>query len=155
MAIALFIYLLALGIWIGAMVFFPIFTATVFGSLARPDAGKVISAIFPRYYMIGYVTGAIGLVIAIYFTVARDTRLWWSGAAIALGIALGMTLYAGVVVLPRVHAIRGVTEEANPNPELKAEFDRLHQLSVRLNGAVLILNLAALAATVGALNFRG
>ncbi|MGH7814355.1 MAG: DUF4149 domain-containing protein [Candidatus Binataceae bacterium] len=151
----LFVYLLALGCWIGAMVFFPIFTATVFGNLARPDAGKVIGAIFPRYYLVGYVAGAISLIIGVYFTVSRDARLWWGGAAIAVAIALGLSLYAGQVLLPRVHAIRGVTEEANPDPAQKAEFDRMHRLSVRLNGAVLIINLLALAATAGALNGRG
>ncbi|HVN63851.1 MAG TPA: DUF4149 domain-containing protein [Candidatus Binataceae bacterium] len=155
MTIALFIFLLALGCWLGAMVFFPIFTATVFGNLARPEAGKVISAIFPRYYMIGYITGAISLGIAIYFSTARDARIWWGGSAVALAIALGASLYAGQILLPRVHAIRGVAEEANPDPQLKAEFDRMHQLSVRLNGAVMILNLVALASAVGALSGRG
>jgi hypothetical protein len=37
----------------------------------------------------------------------------------------------------------------------KAEFDRLHQLSVLLSGSVLILDLHALASAAGALSRHG
>jgi hypothetical protein len=81
--------------------------------------------------------------------------MWWGGATVVLAIALGITFYAGTVILPRADAIRAVTEEPNPDPVRKAEFDRLHRLSVILNGAVLLLNLAAIAGTSGALTSRG
>ena len=70
---------------------------------------------------------------------------------VTIGIALGCTVYAGTVVRPRVDAIRGVSEEANPDPAIKAEFDNLHHLSVTLNGAVLLLDLVALFGTAAAL----
>ena len=54
-----------------------------------------------------------------------------------------------------VAAIRTVTEEANPDPVRRAEFDRLHHLSVMLNGAVMLLNLAALFSSAVALTPRG
>ncbi|HEV8700511.1 MAG TPA: DUF4149 domain-containing protein, partial [Candidatus Polarisedimenticolia bacterium] len=41
-------HLLALGIWVGSVVFFSFFTApTLFGALPRDMAGRAVSAIFP------------------------------------------------------------------------------------------------------------
>lgn len=154
--IALFVYLVAIACWLGGIVFFSFFTAPViFTQLPIADAGRVVHTIFPRYYALGYIAGTIALALAIYFTAVRDSRLWWGVSVAALVLALGLTLYAGAVVRPRVDAIRGVSEEHNPDPARKAEFDHLHHLSVYLNGAVLLLNLAAIAATAEALTRRG
>jgi hypothetical protein len=150
MTLTLFIYLLALVSWLGSMIFFIVTTATIFGTLPLPEAGKVLAALFPRYYLLGYIAGFVASAFAIYFTVAHAPKLWWGFASVALVIALALTLYAGLIIRPRVDAIRTVNEEENPDPAGKAEFDRLHQLSVRLNGAVIILNLIALATTAAA-----
>lgn len=150
MALTLFIYLLALVSWLGGMIFFIVTTATIFATLPLPEAGKVLAALFPRYYLLGNIAGIIASLLAIYFTVAHVPKLWWGFASVALLVALALTLYAGMIIRPRVDAIRTVNEEPNPDPARKAEFDRLHQLSVRLNGAVIILNLIALATTATA-----
>jgi hypothetical protein len=150
MALTLFIYLLALVSWLGGMIFFIVATATIFGALPLPEAGKVLASLFPRYYLLGYIAGFVASVLAIYFTVAHAPKLWWGFASVALIVALALTLYAGMIIRPRVDAIRTVNEEPNPDPARKAEFDRLHQLSVRLNGVVIVLNLIALATTAAA-----
>jgi hypothetical protein len=157
MILLIFIYLLALVCWLGSVIFFSFFTApVVFTVLARPDAGKVVSVIFPRYYILGYAAGGLAFILAMYLLIAgRGPRVWWLASAITIGIALGCTLYAGTVVRPRVDAIRTVSEEANSDPATKAEFDNLHHLSVMLNGAVLLLNLVALFGTAAALAPRG
>ena len=111
--------------------------------------------LFPRYYLLGYICGVIGLIGAIYLCATRTPRVWWAMAAVALLIALGLTVYAGAVVRPRVDAIRTVSEEANPDPARRAEFDRLHHLSVLLNGAVMLLDVGALLATAIALTPPG
>ncbi len=153
---ALLVYLLALGCWLGAMAFFSFITMpTVFGRLPLVEAGKVAAGIFPRYYLFGSILGAIALALAAFFAAVRTARGWWTGAAIALAIALGLTLYAGFVVRPRIDAIRTVAEAEHPDPAEKAEFDRLHRLSVTLNGAMMLLNFAALVASAGALTPRG
>lgn len=152
MALTLFIYLLCIVSWLGGMIFFAILTAPViFTTLPLSEAGKVMAALFPRYYLLGYIAGTIGFLLALYFTIAHPPRLWWGAASIALLIALGLTLYAGAVIRPRVDAIRTVNEEPNPDPVRKAEFDRLHHLSVSINGCVIVLNLIALASTAAAL----
>lgn len=156
MIIVLTIYLAALGCWLGGIVFFSFFTApAVFTVLPRPEAGQLISAIFPRYYMLGYIVGTVSLVLAIFFTAVSVPRMWWGITTLVLALALGITFYAGTVILPRADALRTVNEAPNPDPVKKAEFDRLHHTSVILNGAVLLLNLAAIAGTAGALTPRG
>ncbi|HKM99537.1 MAG TPA: DUF4149 domain-containing protein [Candidatus Binataceae bacterium] len=156
MIIALSIYLLSIACWLGGIVFFSFFTApAIFTQLPIPEAGKVVGVIFPRYYLLGYIAGIIAFALAAYFTAVKDSKLWWASTAVALAIALALTVYAGAIVRPRVDAIRIVAEEQNPDPDRKAEFDRLHHLSVFLNGAVLLLNLAAIVGTAGALTPRG
>jgi hypothetical protein len=156
MIIALSIYLAALGCWLGGIVFFSFFTApAVFTVLPRHEAGQLISTIFPRYYVLGYIAGAISVGLAIYLTIAQSRRMWWGVTTLALAIALGITLYAGMAILPRADALRAVAEEPNPDAARKAEFDGLHRRSVILNGAVLLLNLAAIVGTAGALTPRG
>jgi Domain of unknown function (DUF4149) len=157
MIILLFIYLLTLVCWLGAIIFFSFFTAPVlFTRLPLAEAGKVVSTIFPRYYALGYVAGIVGTILALCLMFAMGQgRKWWGLSAAALGFALACTLYAGLVLRPRVDAIRSVVEEQNPDPARKAEFDRLHRLSVILNGAVFVLDLVALFTTAGALSSRG
>jgi len=149
--VALFIYLLALVCWLGGMISFVLFTAMLFSRLPVAEAGKVLSAIFPYYYIVGYVAGAIALILAIYFAVGGRGRIWWIASAVLLAGALGLTVYAGAVIRPRIDAVRSVAEEANPDPGRKAEFDALHKLSVQLNGGVMALDLLALLATAAAL----
>jgi uncharacterized membrane protein len=152
MTITLFLYLLSLTFWLGGMTFFAFFVApALFGNLQIAEAGKVVSAIFPRYYMLGYVAGVISVILAAYFAIFRTPHGVWTLTALLLAGALALTIYAGAVVRPQVDAIRTVAEEANPDPVRKAEFDRLHRLSVQLNGAVMILDLLALLATASAL----
>ena len=156
MLIILSVYLIAIACWLGGIVFFSFFTTRiVFASLPRPEAGTAIRALFPQYYMLGYIAGTISLVLAIYVTAVWTPRLWWGFTTFVLAIALGLTFYAGTVIRPRVEAIRAVTEEANPDPVRKEEFDKLHRMSVMLNGAVLLLNIAAVVGTSGALTGRG
>jgi hypothetical protein len=156
MTITLFIYLLSIVCWLGGMIFFTILTApVVFATLPTIDAGKVVAAIFPRYYLLGYVAGVIGVILAIYFTFARGPRLWWSLVALGLAIAFGLTLYAGAAIRPRISAIRAVATDPNPDPARKAEFDQLHRLSVVLNGGAMICNLLALLGSAAALTPHG
>ncbi|MGH7840018.1 MAG: DUF4149 domain-containing protein [Candidatus Binataceae bacterium] len=155
MALTLFIYLLCLVCWLGGMIFFTIFTApAVFATLPTVDAGKVVSTIFPRYYLLGYVAGVIGVILASYFSLSRGPRLWWALSALALAIAFALTLYAGAVVRPRIETVRAVIADPHPDPARKAEFDQLHRLSVALNGGTMLLNLLALLSTAAALTPR-
>jgi hypothetical protein len=51
MVAVLFVYLLSLICWLGAMVFFVVVTQTAFTALPKVEAGTFLAALFPRYYL--------------------------------------------------------------------------------------------------------
>src|SRR5262245_33107592 len=106
-ALAKWLYLVALAVWLGAIVFFSFAVAPlVFSALPRPDAGRVVSAIFPTYYAIGYGCGVVMLVTALVLrATAGSVARAWTVAAMVTALTLAVTLYAGVIVQPRAHTL--------------------------------------------------
>lgn len=151
LAIAQWLYVVAVAVWLGTTVFVSLFAApAVFRSFPVEEAGRVMSALFPDYYRVGYGCGLVLLV--------ASAVCWRAGSAgagrwgIATGVAalmLAAVLYAGIVIQPRAHAARSQLHEAPVAANIKAEFDRLHRRSVQLNGFVLLGNLvlASIAAS--------
>lgn len=145
-----FVHLLGLVIWIGGVVFFSFVTApALFGSLPREMAGRAVSAIFPRYYLVGWVGGTLSLFAALGLGLRAGA---WPRALVAeivlILLMLGLSLFAGQVILPQAYALRlslpGL--EGTPGHDVaKARFDRLHRRSVLLNGAVLLLGIGTVA----------
>ena len=132
-----FIYLLSLVCWIGSIIFFSFFVApVVFKILEREKAGEVVGIIFPRYYMIGYVSGVLVLMALL---LNGPVGLKWC----AWGVMMVGTAYAGLIVNPKAKTLK---EQLKDYPEaekstLEVRFKTLHSLSVKLNGAVLFAGL--------------
>ena len=143
MAIAKVLFWLALIVWLGAIVLFSFVVAPgIFGALPRESAGQVVGALFPRYYALGALAGAVGLGAAVVLWRAAASPAWVAVSCM-LALMLGATLYAGGIVEPRARALRPVLYQANVDPGARAEFDRLHRLAVRLNAAVMLLGVAS------------
>ncbi len=148
-----FIYLLSLVVWIGSIIFFSFVGApSTFQAVPVDVAGKVVTKIFPRYYLLGHAAGIAALVC--YLALGGMSGQW--GAlkvvnALLLAGMLGTGLYAGTVLHGQVSEVRqqmgSAGAGAETKPEVKAEFDRLHRLSVVLNGVVLCLGLVVLFIT--------
>ena len=71
------LYLMALIVWVGEVVFFSFVVApAVFRTFPPPavEAGRVIGAIFPTYYRIGYACGAVLLVTTLVLLATADRR---------------------------------------------------------------------------------
>jgi uncharacterized membrane protein len=138
-----FIYLLSIALWLGGMTFFSFLAApSIFNILAREEAGKVVSDIFPKYYWQGLICGAIALMTSI----ALGTRDRWNTLLIARTIIIGVMvlgiLYAVVILQPKVQAVKAqITslESLAPTDPLRLEFGRLHGRSFSVNAAVLLL----------------
>ena len=140
---------MTLGVWVGSVVFFSFIAApTLFGALGKETAGRAVSAIFPRYYALGAVCGAVAIVSGLLLG-ARQAA-WGRSLLVEMVIVLlmvGAVGYAGWVLLPqaaqarldRARAADGSSEQA----EAQARFASLHRRSVLLNGAVLLLGLTA------------
>ena len=145
------LYLVALAISIGSIVFFSFFVApTVFRVLKPEDAARLQRAVFPNYYLVGTVCAAIGFV-AVAVLLTRGAFPTWA-AVLSLVLLAGMgvaDLWMRQSVMPkmnevrdRVAAVRAAGRE--PEPPLDAEWKSMHSLSVGINGAVLLCGLVLL-----------
>jgi len=142
------VHLLALGVWIGGVVFVSFVAApALFGALPGDLAGRAVSVLFPRYYAFGAICGFAAVVSGLLLAATRSER----GRGLVSGLAAvalmtGIVLYSGRVVLPRASEARAALAAAQGSPEVdaaRARFDALHRRSVLLNGTVLILGLVA------------
>ncbi len=132
--------LLALVVWIGSIIFFSFVVApTVFRVLSPPDAGRVVRAVFPKYYLVGIVCGVIAIGA---FLIMSSSHSVWASIAVAqivlLAVMVGINIYARQSLTPRINVARDAGDGE------KARFDRLHRQSVMLNGMVLLLGLVVL-----------
>ena len=146
-----FVYLLALVIWIGEVVFFSFVVApAVFGVLGPARAGDVVAVIFPRYYALGMGAAGVALVAAWLIRSSAAPRRAWMGAVVALGLGFAVTVWAGAVVYPRARGLRAARQAAGVETPA-VEFERAHREAVVLNGSALLCGLAALAFSAAAL----
>ncbi len=150
MTVALrFVHLLALVVWVGGVVFFSFITApALFGALPRDMAGRATAAIFPRYYALGAVCGCVAILTSLILRLlaAGESRIWIA-QILLLALMTGLTLFAGLVILPEASKLRLALPGLEGTPEHAAareRFGALHGRSVALNGMVLLLGLGVL-----------
>jgi uncharacterized membrane protein len=145
-----FVQLLALGTWLGSIIYFSFAVApALFGALSsRDQAGAVVGIALGRLHHLGIIAGILYLVAAI--GLARSPKVLVQPATLAVIVMLLLTVVSQHHVIPRMAQLRTqmVSVDATPpeNP-LRAEFDRLHKISVRLEGSTLLLGLVALFLT--------
>ena len=153
LALAKILFQMALGLWVGALVFVSFVVApTVFRALPSETAGLVMGQIFPLYYGFTVAVGivALGAALQLRWKVGRTGA--WKAVVVMLIVMLAATTYAGAFVNPKARALRPALHREPVDPQLRAEFDTLHQRAVQLNAMVLILGLTTLA--VAAANMR-
>lgn len=151
--LVLFLYVLALAVWLGEVVFFSFVVAPqVFANLPVEQAGAVVGLIFPPYYLVGYLCGAalLGAALVLRNWSRPAGGLWLASAAVAV-LALAACLYAGLVVQPRASELRPQLHQPDAAAAVQAEFDDLHRLAVKLNGGVLLATLVLAGLLAGQL----
>ena len=135
-AVAAAVAALALGSWLGSVVFFSFVGApTIFGTLEEDTAGRAVNAIFPRYYRFGVGAGLIALLAGVARAAVGDIDV---AAAVTLaGTVLGIAAngYALGVLIPKMDA---AGDDA---------FARYHKQSVVLNLVTMLAVVAAFAGT--------
>jgi hypothetical protein len=138
------LFQLALAVWLGETIFLSLVAAPVlFTSMPAAEAGQVMSLLFPYYYGVGAGCGALLVIAAVVlWRRLRGGALWWASGGAFAAVMVAITIYAAVVMQPRLHALRAARDAGDATAQ--AEFDRLHHLSVQLNGAVLLGNLLIL-----------
>jgi uncharacterized membrane protein len=149
-----FLQVFALGTWLGSIFYFSAAVApSAFRVLQNQDqAGLVIEFTLRRLHTLGVVAGLLFLfasALAALSSAGAGKQLMLP--VIGVAIMLVLTIVSQHVVIRRMNRLRTemVSVMATPkdNP-LRIEFDRLHGVSVRLEGATLLIGLVSLFLTV-------
>jgi hypothetical protein len=144
-----FLQFLTLGTWIGSVLYFGAIVAPAAFSILTPDqAGSLVGITLGRLHLMGIVAGVIYLVVTALG--ARSAAALLRPASLLVIIMLVLTFVSQYWVSETMNALRGQMGSVAATPatsELRASFDRLHGISVRLEMAVLIAGLLALAFT--------
>jgi hypothetical protein len=140
-----FIILLSITVWLGGIIFFSFVVApNVFGVLLSRNggqqlAGQIVSPSLSALHIMGLVCGAVFLASAL----ALRKRAF--GVASALIVAMiSLTAASQFVVTPRLAHIRRAANSGDIQLTQGPEFDKLHTLSVGLEGVTLLCGLSAL-----------
>ncbi|MDE3104023.1 MAG: DUF4149 domain-containing protein [Acidobacteriota bacterium] len=138
--------LLGMVLWVGGLCFFAFVVAPVaFGSLNNThDAGLVVGGCLRVLHWMGLVTGALFyLTTAILWLRAPvDSRVSFALQLVLTGIMLAITCYSQFHIIPRMEVDRlaagGSIGTAAVDSPARVDFERLHMLSERLEGLVLL-----------------
>jgi len=142
------LYVLTLAVWIGSIVFFSFAVApTVFKTLKPEDAAALIRRIFSKYYLIGIICAAIGIVCIGLMLADHSFSKWPAILSLLLLAGMGATdVWLRQGVMPHMNDLRdhrAAVESSGkpPDEELDKEWKALHRLSVQMNGVVLLCGL--------------
>ena len=102
------LYLLALAVWIGSIIFFSFVVApTVFKVLKPEDAAKLQRAVFPRYYLVGMICAALGIVCVGLLLADAAFGKWPGVFSLLLLAGVGATdLWLRQTVVPHMDDLR-------------------------------------------------
>ncbi|USZ68388.1 DUF4149 domain-containing protein [Halorussus salilacus] len=119
----------SLGVWLGSIVFFSFVAAPTTFDVLGDDAGRVVNAIFPKYYSFGAALGVVASGAALAVRIGPYDGL----ALVALPlVGVALDLYARQVLIPKM-------EDAGDDA-----FARYHKQSVALNAVTMLAVAAAL-----------
>lgn len=138
--------LLAMVAWVGGLIFFAFVVAPVaFHSLpSTHEAGIVVGGTLRVLHWIGLIGGALFYVATaiLWLRAEVSARVGFAIQLTLTGIMLAATAYSQFRVLPAMDHDRdlagGVVETAPAENAGRVDFERLHVLSERLEGAVLL-----------------
>jgi hypothetical protein len=135
--------LLALIVWIGGIIFFAFVLApTLFGVLPTTKlAGDVVNATLGKLHWMGLVSGVVFLICSLLYNWQKHVQLRpFALSHIFVVLMLVFTTISQFGITPRMRELRsspGLMDSSTG----RAEFDRLHAWSTRLEGGFLFLGL--------------
>jgi uncharacterized membrane protein len=153
MSIIRFFMLLSLVTWIGGIIFFASVVApAAFGVLpTRHMAGAVVNRTLGALHWIGIVCGIVFAATSMISNrVQHGAAQPFAARHLLVYLMILLTLISQLAVTPRIVALRGEMVEVDRVPQddpRRLEFNRLHQWSTRLEGAVLLFGLAVVYLT--------
>jgi Domain of unknown function (DUF4149) len=142
-----FLRVLALGAWVGAIIYFAAVVAQgAFSVLPSQDeAGLLVGFTLGGLHLMGLIAAAIFILASV--AMGKSLKAFVEPALIGVILMTVLTIASQNYVIPRMNVLRTqmVSVQATPgNDPRRVEFDRLHRISVDLEGGVLLIGLAAL-----------
>jgi hypothetical protein len=139
---------LALIVWLGAEIFFPVVTATVFATL-RPDthtAGLIVGQLLRILHGMGLVAGMVALAS---LSLGAAGKIFNPRAVLApvilLALMIGLTLYSQFGIVPAMERDRiaagGAIDTADAANPYRIDFQRLHSRSEQVEGLIILFGL--------------
>ncbi|MGA7157691.1 MAG: DUF4149 domain-containing protein [Acidobacteriaceae bacterium] len=142
--------LFALAVWVGGLVFFGFVAAVAFKTLpAVEEAGLMVRGALISLHHIGLVCGIVYLLFTLaLLATQRDTHPVRAAELALVIVMLGLTGFSEFSVIPRMESDRlsaggDITKLAENSPT-REQFNRLHKVSVRVEGGVLLAGLVLL-----------
>ncbi len=143
---------LALIVWLGAEIFFPVVAAITFGTL-QPDthtAGTIVGQLLRILHGMGLVSGFIALAL---LALAPAWNIYKQGSVLApmalLVLMLGLTAYSQYGIIPAMERDRvaagGSIGAAEPDDPSRTHFNRLHRRSENVEEAILTMGVVTVA----------
>jgi hypothetical protein len=144
-----FFYLLSIIFWIGSIFFFSLVAApSIFKVLSKQMAGDLVTYIFPKYYLVSYICGAVAIVTSLlsWFTGTHSGMVSYLLRVVILAIMLGLIIFTGEVIRPQAletrTEMRSLVQDSAKYGELQDRFNFLHKTSVLINSVVFLLGIA-------------
>ena len=140
---------LALIVWLGAEIFFPVVAAITFKTL-HPDthtAGAIVGHLLRILHGMGLASGGVALVL---LARAPVWKIYKPRAVLLpmglLAVMIGLTVYSQKGIIPAMErdriAIGGAVDTADAINASRVDFEKLHHRSVYVEEAILLLGLA-------------
>ena len=142
-----FLRVLALGAWVGAIVYFAaVVTQGAFAVLSsRDEAGLLVGFTLGGLHLMGVIAAAI--FVAATVALAKSLRAFAEPALLGVILMAALTIVLQSYVIPKMALLRGQMGSVDAAPASdprRAAFDRLHRVSVDIEGGVLIIGLISL-----------
>ncbi len=149
-----FVQVFALGTWLGSIFYFSAAVAPgAFRVLSSQDqAGVLVEFTLRRLHTLGVIAGLLFLLASAAMAVTSagaGKRLILPVLGVMIMVML--TIISQHLVIRRMNELRTEMGSVAATPKdspLRVEFDRLHGVSVQLEGATLLIGVAALFLTV-------
>jgi hypothetical protein len=142
--------LIALAAWTGALFYFGFIAKVAFQSFDAANAGTMVRGSLLALHHLGFYAGVIYLLLTVaLLATQRDSHPARAIELVLIISMLALTVYSQLSVIPRMETDRinlggDVTKVSAADPTA-IHFQRLHGLSVKLEGAVLVEAIILLA----------
>jgi len=140
---------LALIVWLGAEIFFPVVAAITFGTLGGDihDAGAIVGQLIRILHGMGLVSGVVALAL---LALAPAWGIYKPRTVLApmvlVVLMLALTVYSQFGIIPAMERDRiaagGTIDTADGANAITAHFNKLHNRSELVEEAILLVGLA-------------